>query len=197
MPENQQTPEVLADGGFRIEISPDQVDITADPKAWKRQTKSQSRIWFGHFFVFIVWSVAAFRILPQFIALGSAGLWVLLGLVCYIFAISRFDPNFNLHCTREYIEVIRIRRGKILSRNTYLQPEITKVRYVPISYSKSGAALGIVFQVAGKKIKTMRRLECIEGDRILTELHRLGYDTVFDVTLALRVQLARQRREKK
>ena len=186
--------KILTDGGFRIEIKSDELTVTADKSAWKAHTSTAvSRIFSVlALIVFAVYGLSKVLENP-----GSAGFALLI--LTAIFGLSLLfnylSGTNNLHCTRENIEVIRARRNKVIGKWLFSRSLVRQVRWAAVSYSRYGSTCAIVFNVEGKKVKTLRGIECPEAQTVLNELKRLGYDVEIDVGMPMMVDMALGRRD--
>jgi hypothetical protein len=184
----------LSAGGFRIEIHPDEITVTADKSAVQAKKKSALKIAFSvAVFCFVALYILVFY-LPD-ILMGGYGFWVALILI--------FGPSLvwnylrgskNLHCTRDNLGVVQVSRGSI--RNKWLFPKsaVKGIRFTSVAYSKYGATFGLVFTVEGKKVKILYGLECPEAQTILKQLDRLGFEVVHEVGMPLMAEMALKRR---
>ena len=186
------TSKLISDGGFRIEIQPDELTVTPDSKAWQEKKST----WSGKAFRLSLYGVFGLVLLLEIADLNDPlrSLLIsasLIGLFCLI---AMFAAEYAIHCTSNSIEVIKIVRGKERSRQSYPKNEIGQISFAPVSYSKYGAVNGIVFKAAGKKVKTLKGLECPEAQTILKELDRLGFNVFHDVGMPMMVEMALERR---
>jgi hypothetical protein len=130
-------------------------------------------------------------IIPD-IATSGIGVW----LVIVLFAVCGwlFSGHNDLHCTSERMDVIRMVRGQMKNKRTFLKESVMKIRFALVRYSQYSPTCGLVFYVAGKKIKTLEGLESPEAQTILRELDRLGFDVVHDVGMPMMVEMALEKR---
>lgn len=186
------TPRVINDGGVRIDVRPDELTVTPDPKAWQ---KKKSARW-GRAFRFIVFGAFGLALLGRIAELNHPLEFLLTfgALIGLSYSIAMFAGQYAIHCTRDSFEVIKMVRGLERNRKTYPRMEIGQITYAPVSYSRYGAVNGIVFKAAGKKMKTLGGLDCPEAQTILKELDRLGFDVLHDVGMPMLVEMALERR---
>jgi hypothetical protein len=76
----------------------------------------------------------------------------------------------------------------------YPRESVQRIRFGAVSYSRYGAICGLVFNVQGRDVKVLKGLESPEALRILTELRRLGFDTVQDVGTPMMAEIVIERR---
>ena len=187
-----ELPNVTNDGGFRIDIRPDELTVTPDTKAWRNKTNRRWSIAFRIFLYCIVGLVLVGKI-----ATSNHPVEMLLVLALVI-GLSYVDMKFAkqkaIHCTRDSIEVIEIVRGKERDKRSYAKTEVGEIRYAPVAYSRYSSVNGILFNVAGKKVKALSGLECPEADTILKAFERLGYSVFHDVGMPMLVEIALERR---
>jgi hypothetical protein len=106
-----------------------------------------------------------------------------------------FSSNNNLHCTRDKLDVIRVscgRKNKIIS---YPEFEVKQIQFGVVTYSRYGGIGGLIFTSSGKRIKLLRGLKCVEAQKILDELQRLGYEIVRDAGMPMMVEMELSRRK--
>jgi hypothetical protein len=181
-------------GGFRIEIYPDELTVTADRSAVQPRKKSAM----GIFFMALVGIFVAFYFLFVFLPAILNGGFTYLAIVALLIAPSLLwaylRGSKNLHCTHDNLEVIQVSNGRV--RNKWLFPKdaVKGICFAPVSYSKYGSICGLVFTAQGKKVKILYRLECPEAQTILKQLDRLGFDVVHDVGMPMMVEMALERR---
>ncbi len=188
--------EVVATGGFRIEIRPDELTVTPDGTAFAAKPEKSA---FG---VVLVWLVCIciggdflFKIVPEIAEGHYSSLLVLLALVaCSVFWLY-FGWDDKLHCTRESLEVINISRGKVRRARAFQKTDVMQIQFGAVSFSKYGAINGLIFKAAGRKVKIFSGLKSPEAQKILDELHRLGYDVLRDVGMPMMVEMELERRK--
>ena len=194
MAQLSSTTETICDGGFRIDIQPDGLAVTADKSAWVVRKKSRkSQVLYGVFVVLVAWWVVSdvFSMISQDGPASLAFLAALIGLgVLIVYA----QGCKNLRCNRESLEVVTVARGRITSTASYPRESIQKIRFGAVSYSRYGAICGLIFDAGGKKVKVLRGLESPEARRILAELRRLGFVIVEDVAMPMMAEMAMERR---
>lgn len=180
--------ETVAAGGFRIEIGPDELTVTAD-----RKTKE-------HSVLYMLVAVLSAPIYIFTLIFGSHGYWPYLLIAVFLIVSPAALRNWRrgqntLHCTRESLEVINLFRRRIRATTPYRKEEVKRIEFGVVSGSFSDhPSCGLIFTVAGKKVKMLDGLEIIEAQRLLSELKRLGYDTVYDVGMPMAVEMALERR---
>ena len=192
---NQKT---LADGGFRIEIRPDELTAASDKSAWL--TCKPSAAW-RFIRIFILGLIVVALFINALTLTGSTKnglpliLFISVGSVAML--VNYLRGTNNLYCTRENLEVISLRRGKVIGKWLFPRSVVQQIRWAAVSYSKYGATCAIVFNVEGKKVKTLRGIECPEAQTVLLELKRLGYDVMLDVGMPMMAEMALENRSGK
>ncbi|HEX8812225.1 MAG TPA: hypothetical protein VF742_09565 [Terracidiphilus sp.] len=195
MPETAaNTEKTIVDGGFRIEIKPDELTVTADNKAWGKGKPTAPR------YISLAGTLVLACVILMDWSTGPANnelisLTVFILLVAIGLLIHYFQGTSNIHCTRENLEVIRARPRRPAESRLFPRPQIQQIRFGAVAYGKYSAVMGIVFNVNGKKIKTLRGIEIPEAQTVLNELKRLGYDTLIDVGMPMAVEMALERRK--
>lgn len=194
MPQLASTTETIRDGGFRIDIQPDELTVTADKTAWVVRKKSRkSQIFYVVFVLLVVCGLVSdlFSTISQDGPGSLAFLAVLIGLGVLI---AYAQGCKNLRCNRESLEVIKVARGRIMSTTSYPRGSLQKIRFGTVSYAGYAAVCGLVFEAGGKRVKVLRGLGSPEARRIVAELRLLGFDTVEDVAMPMMAEMAMERR---
>jgi hypothetical protein len=181
-----QSVRVQTTGGFRIETHPDEIIVT---KAVSAEDATATKRWLRYCAYGALLSCALFALLisarryPLFLTILLA-----IAVLQYL-----FGGVHNLRCTRESLDVVDIVHGRIRRTRSFPQSEVKRVRFAAVSYSKYGAITGLVFTAAGKNIKTLYGLKCVEAQQILYEIQRLGYDVEHDVAMPMMVEMEQSR----
>lgn len=173
--------ELQTSGGFRIEISPEQLSVTDD-------TSAKSPLWlyltYAAFLCYVLVSEGR----------SSAFLFLLL-----LSAIRAFQYLFvgvhNLRCTRENLEVIDVFHGRAKKTRSYKRSDVTGISFGTVSFSRYGATGGMIFEAAGKRIKALYGLKCVEAQKLLNELQRLGFDVCRDPGMPMMIEMEQSRRK--
>lgn len=160
--------EMRTSGGFRIEVSPDELTITKSVGAW-------TYLIFGLvFFGFVVISLRRF---PPF-------LFLVLAVYVFVYFYGRVH---NLRCTREYLEVIDVFAWPRKARTRrYKRTDVRDIRRAVVNYDwrrPGGPIYGLVFNVGGERIPTLHDVSGREAQMIFDELQRLGYHISWDPSL--------------
>jgi hypothetical protein len=100
----------------------------------------------------------------------------------------------TLLCTRNRLELTDADFGRIWRRRAYTRKGIEEIAFRPPGFT-IGARSGLSYLVAGKRVKVFSGLRAPEAERILTELKRLGFDTVHDPQMLLLVEMEQTRRK--
>lgn len=184
----------VCDGGFRIEIGPEELIVARDGKAATPRTGT------AVFVVFLILSavVICFKLLPDsFASFVNAPLTVLVVAGVLVWLVVRWTQQArtdNLHCTPKSLGVIRVMRGRESEKRMFARTRVRAINFTAVSWSTSGPTFALVFKVDGKEIEVLRGIESPEAQTVLRELQRLGYDVEFDVGMAMMVQMAIERR---
>lgn len=173
------SPEIVVSGGFRMEVSPDEL----------RVSKSKPRQ--GMLWVSVVYA-ALFSFL--LLAHGLNAALIFLGLLFAGHVYSFLLGSRSLLCTREDFSVISVfpRRQKITK--TYPRAQVENVVFGTVSFSKYGANNGLIFRLKDKRVKALGGLKSIEADLILNELERLGYKVGRDPAMPMMIEMEQSRR---
>jgi hypothetical protein len=172
--------DVETSGGFRIETSPEKLTVT-------RAMSSKARLWiyltYAFIFFYLLFSVGRSSAFLLLLLLAIGGLRYL------------FNGVHNLRCDRNNLEVIDIFPGRTKRTRSYNQSEVSGIRFGAVSFSRYGANGGLIFEVAGKKIKLLYGLKCIEAQKILDELQRLGFNVLHDPGMSMMIEMEQSRRK--
>lgn len=174
--------EIEISGGFEIEVSPDELTVT---KAGAISTRA--RLW-----MYLLYALAFCYIL---LSAGWSSSFIFLGvlLAAGIFRYL-FVGVHNLRCTRENLEVIDVVCGQTERTWSYPRSDVKGIRFGTVSFSRYGSTGGLMFEVEGKRIKALYGLKCIEAQKILDELQRLGFDISQDVGMPMMIEMEQSRR---
>jgi hypothetical protein len=148
--------EVQTSGGFRLEVSPDELTVTKlTPGLWICLIFGLVSLWFCS-------------------ALGAPVL--LLGLAVLVLGYF-FVRVRNLRCTREYLKVIDVFAWPRETRTmSYKRGDVRDIRLGVVAYARYSIPItGLVFNVGDKRIKTLYGLRGREAQKIFDELQRLGF----------------------
>ena len=178
-----QTTGVQTSGGFRIESRPDQLIV------WKNSPSIQNSVtkYLAYVILGCTLLVALASGVRYFLAMAF---FVAMAIIHFV-----FDKIHNVRCTRDTFEVIDISHGRTVRTRSFPRPEVKRVRYGAVSYSKYGASTGLVFTVQDKEIKALYGLKCVEAQKVLSEIERLGYDVEHDVAMPMTVETELDRRK--
>jgi hypothetical protein len=170
--------EVLVSGGFRIEISLNEIAVTGAKGNKKYIPILLAAVFIGY----LLNRSSPFWILV-IIAMAGLQYW--------------FRGVHNMRCTRETLEVTDVSPGRANRIKSYARTDVKEVRFGEVAVSKYGGTGGLIFQVADKQIKTLYGLKPIEAQRILNELQRLGFDVYQDPGMPMMVDMEKSRRKTK
>ncbi|MGA9069377.1 MAG: hypothetical protein WB424_03915 [Terracidiphilus sp.] len=186
---------IVNSGGFRIEIRPDELAVTADKKAFGSPKKSAIRLFIRYLIFGFFGLYTLFFLVPKFIDFNSTGKITFMAFIIIVFCIGWLSGSTNIRCTRENLEVIRVRLGRANQTTLYAKDRVKDICFGVVSPVISKYPVcGIIFTVAGKKIKTLDGLKVVEAQKILAELQRLGYSVVQDVGMPMAVEMELERR---
>jgi len=101
----------------------------------------------------------------------------------------------NLRCTRENLEVIDVFRGRAKRTRSYRRGDVGGIRFGSVSFSRYGPTGGLISEVAGKRINTLYGLRCIEAQKVLDELQRLGFNVCHDPGMPMMIEMEESRRK--
>lgn len=178
MSETSGYPDRTVTGGFCIESSRDELTVA--------KLRRVSR-WRNILFVFILLgillvnrSIAAWIVLPTIFALLALRIY--------------FTPDHNLQCDRDELKVVDVLHGKTGSILRYERSEVKGIRFGTVAISRYGGTGGLIFDAFGEQVKCLYALKCVEAQKILTELQRLGYDVTTDPGMPMMVEMEQSRR---
>ena len=175
---------VSGGGGFRIEISPDEVTVTEAKEKGRYLSYLVSAVFIGYLIIQVLAQPSSFWIL---LLVAAGGLW---GWFKGVHGVH------NVRCTRETVEVTDILSGRV-KRTSYARTEVKEVRFGTVSVASYGAVNGLIFEVADKPITTLFGLRPIEAQRILDELQRLGFKVYSDPGMPMMVDIEKSLRKTK
>jgi hypothetical protein len=186
MVETARQPEVLIGGGFRIEIAGDELNVTAD--------KSRTATQFGPYLV-AAFALCAFvlkvTVSHDFFSVALVGTFFVV-----VFGMQYFlARDRNLRSTRDTLQVVEMQRGNVSKTTSYGRSDVGQITFGGVSYSKYGATCGLIFRSGGNRVKMLYGLKCVEAQKILGELDRLGYDVEHDVGMPMMVEIELERRK--
>jgi hypothetical protein len=208
--------EVIKAGGFRIEIRLEELTVCEDRTAFDQNAKKRFLMIFLLSIVF--WFIPSISIFfdPKF-QYDLSLLWLKPGLlfawppseqallslyanlvlvvILITFFIALRKGKMKLRCTPDVIEVIDLYRGRVRKTYSYARSEVKKLQYdARLSIlSESGS---LVFNVRGERMRCFSRLKCLEAQRILDELRRMGYDIVRDPGMKMSMEMEQTRRKR-
>ncbi len=173
---------VRTTGGFQIETRQDELIVTASLLTGRKRLVSYLAcgIIFSCIFLFSASRYSLFFVI--FLAIIIALQYAFTGI-------------HNLRCDRDSLDVIDVFHFRPKRTRSFRRDEVKRVRFGAVSYSKYGAICGLVFTVASKDIKSLYGLKCVEAQRILREIQRLGYDVEHDVAMPMMVEMEQSRRK--
>jgi hypothetical protein len=154
----------VSSGGFRIETRLDELVVTADRKAFASKKKSVLNLLMKCFaFVFLgLWVIFVF--VQKMLAFDFTGYLISTFFIAAIFLVGWLGEIRNIRCTRENMEVIRVRRGRADRSSIYPKPTVKGIRFGLVSSVISKYPVcGIIFTAEGKKVKTLDGLKVVEA----------------------------------
>jgi hypothetical protein len=174
--------ELQTSGGFRIQISQEGLSATQD-----NSLISRFMLYLFYCFLFL-YAVYAF----QFQRANFVPVLIVFAIFLPGFLLSQ---DHNLRCTRNALEVIDVLHGRTRRTRSFQRSEIKDIRFGVVSPFSKYSSCGLIFTVAGKNIKSLYGLKCVEAQKILNELQRLGYDVSFDPDMPMAVEMEQSRRQ--
>ncbi len=176
--------ELLVSGGFRIEISPDQLTVTESKEKGRYLSYLVSAVFIGYLIIVVLARPSSFWVL---LLVAAGGLW---GWFKGVHGVH------NVRCTRETVEVTDILPGRV-KRTSYARTEVKEVKFGGVSVARYGAVNGLIFEVENKSIQTLYGLRPIEAQRILEELKRMGFNVYSDPGMPMMVDIEKSLRKTK
>ncbi|MGA3371465.1 MAG: hypothetical protein ABSC48_06845 [Terracidiphilus sp.] len=184
------TSETLASWGFRITVKPDELIVKRDVTAYdpRRRRKRALILSFGIALTCVL-LVESFALMWR----GTTGAWDLAFTFFWaacplIWALRVLYPMvIDLQCTGESIRLTHMRWGKAKLTRSFAKEDIRRIQYIAAEPLFSPASLGFIAK--GKKITCLTGLKCIEAQRILDELQRMGFDVVRNPAMPVMIQM--------
>jgi hypothetical protein len=172
--------EVQNSSGFRIETSADALTVIEARSAGQRLTE------YAIYALLIGWCVIK--------AVSEGQYFILVIAAALAIGILRGLSIHNVRCGRDNLEVIDVFCGRTTGTRSYAQTDVKRIRFGAVSFSKYGSVGGLIFEVSGERVKVLYGLKCIEAQKILSELQRLGFDVLVDVGMPMMVEMEQSRR---
>jgi hypothetical protein len=125
-----------------------------------------------------------------FLFVGSAFIWRAFR--------SMFPSGESLVCDAATLTIGRIPENVLTGRWTYQSfptKSVKQLAFGVVRINRYGGTPGLVFEVDGKKEKTLFGLEAPEANEILQGLSRLGVNTVHDPAMPMMVEMVQSRRK--
>jgi hypothetical protein len=192
-PETAQD-KVIADGGFRIEVHPDKLTVVPDSHANQPGKASALRTVLVMLGCMVAGLYVLLILVPQILNRGF-GILVLVASIGLSALWRYWRGRESLNCTSESVTLVRIARGKVRGTRIFPRESVKCVRFGAVAFSRYGSINGLVFDAAGKKIKTLPHVESPEAQTILREFDRFGYDVIHDIGMPMLVEMALERRK--
>jgi hypothetical protein len=209
--------EVLSAGGVRIEIRKSEVIAYKDRKAFERNEKKRrwiALLWFA-FNLYVSFSILEFprplssiRQLPKALTswpidelsirlIVSLLVWLFIA-ISFVFAlrIMMLQIRKRLRFTPDVIEIIETHRGRLHRTQSYLKADVTTLHYEEEMSIFPGTKGRLCFTVGDQQIKCLYPLKCLEANRILSELQRMGFDVLRDAGLPMMIEMEQARRKR-
>lgn len=201
-------------GNVRIEVLPDQITVTMPAE---RSAREFLACGFVLLVILILFDNSIFHYLvgAKLLAAGlvaRVGPWIKPApsifspfaslFICLLVmgqtAFGAFRRLFGgrqiLRCTRGRLEVVDVDLGRAWQQRHYARKEIEEIVFGSAGFTLGGRS-GLSFLAGGKRVKVFSGLRAPEAEKILTELKRLGFDTVRDPQMLLMVEMERTRRK--
>lgn len=167
-------------GGFRIEVSPDEVSVSS-ANSTATQLTVFATVAMATLFYAVLFesggSVTAYLVALAIVALG-------------VF----FSSNHNIRITQRGVDVIDVRLGRTMQTMSYSREQVRKVCFGPVAFSMYGGSNGLVFYLGEAKVKTLYGLKSIEAQILLDELERFGFAVSRDPAMAMMIEIEQSRR---
>ena len=210
--------EVVAGGGFRIEIRTDELIVSSDRKSYSKNEKKRLWMMFLLYVVFgLIPSISFFADmeLPRSLSalLRAPGLlfaWppnqqslrMLVSLLCLasfvvVILFASLKSVVTIRCTPDVLEVLFVVRGCLRRTVSFARSEVKKIQYddgLPSLFQ--GPSGCMIFQAGDQQIRCLHGLKSIEAQRILTELQRMRFDTVRDSGMPMIIEMEQSRRKR-
>ena len=126
------------------------------------------------------------------VCLPVAGILLLLWMALQVLR-PLFGSQQTIRCTRAELQLTSIDFGRTWQRRSFAQEDVRSLTFGAVSVSKYGAVNGLRFQVHKKQVKTLRGLKAAEGQQILGELRRLGFDVLIDPAMKMIIEIEQSR----
>ena len=169
--------DVRISGGFRIEISPQELIVT------KTGSSAVSTL--------VLLAVLALGALLSDSSLVYSAIVVSAVLIGWYLS----GVDHNLRCTRERLEVLDVFQIRAPKTRTYPCSDVKQIAFSAVSFSKYGSINGLAFEACGKRVKMLYGLKSVEAKIILDELERLGFDVFHDVAMPMMIEMEQSRRK--
>jgi hypothetical protein len=194
--------QTVGAGGFRVVISPREIEVIRDKKTFDSSTRKKR--------LAILLSgviVSCLMLIGQFIRIDIAHPlpvawathtfpWVSPG--CFLPLIIAlgvlYSGAVNLSCTQDEVQATWIRFGKVKRVLSFPKNEVTRFQYVDGFNPFSGRSSYLCFSVGERSVKCLPGLKCVEAQLILNELERMGFDVVNNPAMSGMVQMEQSRR---
>jgi hypothetical protein len=210
--------EIVAGGGFQIEIQDDKLTVSPDRKAYSKNEKKRLWMMFLLYVVFgLIPSISFFTDMefPRSLSalLRAPGLlfaWppnqqslrMLVSLLCLatfiaVFLFASRRSITNIRCTPDVLEVLFVFRGRVRRTVSFERSEVKKIQYddgLPSMFQGPSGCL--IFQARDQKIRCLHGLKSVEAQRLLTELQRMRFDTVRDPGMPMMNEMEQSRRKR-
>jgi hypothetical protein len=99
-----------------------------------------------------------------------------------------------LQCTRARLNVTDVDLGHVWRRRHFAKKRIEEIVFGAVGLT-IGSRRGLSFLADGRRVRIFPGLRAPEAQRILTELKRLGFDTVRDPEMLLMIEMEQTRRK--
>jgi hypothetical protein len=213
---NTNSVEVVAAGGFRIEIRPDELIVVADRSAF--DSNGKKRLWMISILSLIyliinltvfldaqfqndfssVWKTPSLLLKwpPNDLTWKAVFFFFCVAILIISLVYTIFRSKTSLRCTLDAVEVICMFRGRVRRTYSYARSNIKHFQYDAGSSAFLGTTGSLTFSVNGRQMRCLPRLKCMEGQRILNELKKMQYDVVHDPGMSMMLEMEQTRRKK-
>jgi hypothetical protein len=185
--------------GFRLSIEPDRLTVTRDLRTYDARTRKKRKLLLLLCLLWVCFSLYA--MVQSFVhssrgsvTHGAIGFdWIGL-LLCALLPIgwttqALYPQSRDIVCTRSSILVTQKLWLRGVRTRCFAREYVSRLQFVQpdLPWFDTPSYLG--FRAAGKPCACLPGLKCIEAQRVLDELERLGYDTLRNPHMSVMIQM--------
>lgn len=168
-------------GGFRIIVTPEEIRVSRDNDAFSGSDKMKRTV------ILVGGLIASLLLLMDRIVhvksmngalLEQFGYLLLPVVIMSVIWFGLYPRRIDLYCTKLYVELRRKRQSTANEARKYPSTHIQKVKYAHAEIPWIGRPSHLSFSVKDKWIACLPGLRPMEGNEILNQLKRLGYDVI-------------------